>query len=119
MRKTLLALMAAFVIVTILAVGCTDRISIAKILNNPDRYINKEVTIAGQVTKTYQVNLIISETGAYQVDDGSGKIWVITKSSVPSEGTQVGLTGTVSDKTDFLDVTLGVLIQETDRRTKD
>ncbi|MHB9131784.1 MAG: hypothetical protein ACYDBB_11935 [Armatimonadota bacterium] len=112
-----LFLMAALLTITILVAGCTDRTRIAKILDNPDLYLNKEVTIAGTITKTYKVDLIIAETGAYQVDDGSGKIWVITRSSVPSEGTKVGLKGTVSDKINLFGQTITVVIREKDRRT--
>ena len=119
MRTHQLTLMAVVLIVTSLITGCADRTSIAKILNDPGRYVNKDVTIAGTVTKTYEVNLVIAEAGAYQVDDGSGKIWVITKSSVPSEGTKVGLKGTVSDKIVLVGLTLGVVIQEKDRRISD
>lgn len=119
MRKSQPTLLAALLIAALLVAGCTDRIRISKILNDPDRYLNKEVTIAGEVVKTYKVNLIISETGAYQVDDSSGKIWVITKGSVPGEGAKVGLEGTVSDKISLFDMDLGVVIQETERRTKD
>lgn len=118
MRMKYLLSLLALLSITILIAGCSDRTKISKILNNPDQYVNKEVTIAGTITKTYSVNLIITEAGAYQVDDGSGKIWVITKTSVPKEGTKVGLTGTVSDKINLLGLATGVVIEEKDRRVK-
>jgi len=119
MRKHRLAFVAAILlVVSIMVAGCNgDRTKISTILDNPDRYINKDVKIAGTVTKTYGVNLIIAEAGAYQVDDGTGQIWVITKRSLPSEGTKVGLSGTVSGKINILGTAVSAVIQEKDRRT--
>ena len=117
MKKSQLLIVATFLLIAVLVAGCTDHTRIASILNNPNDYIGKEVVIAGTVTRTYGVNLIIAEAGAYQVDDGSGKIWVFTKSSVPSEGTKIGLKGMVSDKIELLGQTLTAVIQEKERRT--
>ena len=118
MRITHLICIVAVLIVTVIFAGCTDRTRISKILNDPDRYANTEVAIAGTISNTYAVNLIIVEAGAYQVDDGSGKIWVITKSSVPKKGTKVGVKGTVSDKIDIFGLTDGLVIEEKERRTR-
>lgn len=118
MRKYQLLLMAALLVITVLVVGCSSRTKISQILDNPDQYINKDVTIAGTVGKTYSVNLILAEAGAYQLDDGSGKIWVVTHTTVPKEGSQVGLKGTVSDKIDLLGLAVAVVVKEKERRTK-
>lgn len=119
MRKNQLVLMAVLLLIGVLVVGCSSRTKISKILNNPDSYLNKDVTIAGVVTKTYAVNLIITQAGAYQLDDGSGQIWVITHTSVPKEGSKVGLKGTVSDKIDLLGLAVAVVVKEKERRIKD
>jgi hypothetical protein len=99
--------------------GCkSDRLMISSILQNPDKYMDKNVLVAGEVTKTYSVDLLISEAGAYQVDDGSGKIWVITKTGVPREGTKVGLKGTVSSGVKLGRERFGAVIREQERRAK-
>jgi hypothetical protein len=52
------------------------------------------------------------------VDDGSGKIWVITKTGVPREGTKVGLKGTVSSGVKLGRERFGAVIREQERRAK-
>src|SRR5450759_1443842 len=97
MKRTHLAILAAMLIVAaVVLAGCNNRTKISSILDRPDRYMNREVLVGGTVTKTYAVNLIIAEPGAYQIDDGTGKIWVTTQHGVPEEGRTVGLKGTVS-----------------------
>lgn len=91
---------------------------ISSILERPDKYMSKDVIVAGRVAKTYEVNLFITEAGAYQLDDGSGRIWVITKTGVPSEGTEVGLKGEVSGGVKLLGETFGAVVHEHDRRTR-
>ena len=74
--------------------------------------------MAGEVTKTYAVNLVIAEAGAYQVDDGTGKIWVITRNGVPREGAKVGLKGRVESGIRLGQEMIGAIIREEDRRTQ-
>lgn len=117
----------AFVILMIIAVlgmamlsGCkdNDRVKISSILNQPDKYLDREVKVAGEVTKRYEVDLFIAEAGAYQIDDGTGKIWIITKTGVPKEGVKVGLKGTVSSGLKFGKEIFGAVIKESERRTR-
>lgn len=98
--------------------GCSDRVMISSILQKPDKYMDREVTVAGDVTKTYGVNLILTQAGAYQVDDGSGSIWVITKTGVPRQGDKVGLRGTVQSGITLGRETFGAVIQERERRRR-
>lgn len=113
------ALAALLTVSVLIVTGCKDeRTMVNKILERPDKYVGKEVKIAGEVTKTYSVNLILAEAGAYQLDDGSGRIWVITKTGVPREGQKVGLKGDVSSGVKLLGETFGVVVREEERRTK-
>ncbi|MHB0998739.1 MAG: hypothetical protein ACYC27_05780 [Armatimonadota bacterium] len=120
MKRIRPILLGLLLIISILVItGCNDkRTKISSILNKPDKYISKEVIIAGKVDNVYSVNLFIAEAGAYQLDDGSGKIWVITKNGVPSEGTEVGLTGEVSQGVKLMGETFGVVVREKERRTR-
>jgi cytochrome c-type biogenesis protein CcmE len=119
MRRALyLALALLTVAVALTLVGCNSNTRISSILQSTDRYLDKDVTIAGEVTKSYSVDLFIAEAGAYQVDDGSGKIWVISKNGVPREGQKVGLKGKVGSGLKVRGETLGAVIREIDRRIK-
>jgi RPA family protein len=73
-------------------VGCEHR-TINQILAEPARYANRDVGITGNVVRSFSV----LGAGAYQVDDGTGKMWVVAKSNVPREGARVGVKGKIQD----------------------
>lgn len=120
MKRTHLCILAVLLIVALLTVtGCKDKqTSISSILQQPDKYMSKDVLVAGDVTQTYAVNLVLAEFGAYQVDDGTGKIWVITRNGVPAEGSKVGLKGTVSSGLKIGRELFGAVIKEQERKTR-
>src|SRR5262245_54961898 len=78
---------------TLLLTACPSQTNISKINADPARYRNKEVGIVGRVTNSYGV----LGNGAYEIDDGTGKIWVATKRGVPSRGSRIGTKGYVHD----------------------
>jgi len=82
-----LALSAAF-----LLSGCAPR-TINHILADPSRYSNKEVRIEGSVTESYS----ILGKGAYQIDDGTGKLWIVAQKGVPRQGARVTAKGKIKD----------------------
>ncbi len=93
--KYSLWLAAALLGGTLLA-GCnqhTDKLS--DISSNPNSFVNKEVTVAGEVTKVYELPLGITNVAAYRINDGTGQAWVISRAGAPREGDKVGLKGTV------------------------
>jgi hypothetical protein len=106
------AVFAVLICGTLLLTACPSQTNIAKINANPDRYRGKEVGIAGRVTDSYG----IAGAGAYQIDDGTGRIWVATKRSVPSRGTRVGAKGYVHNGITFNGRSYGTVMEETDRR---
>ena len=115
----MLALKKATVLVvliagTLLLTACPSQTNIAKINRDPDRYRGKEVGIAGTVTDSYGV----PGAGAYQIDDGTGKIWVATRRGVPSRGSRVGAKGYVHNGFSFGGRSYGTVMEETDRRTR-
>ena len=72
--------------------GCPQRVRIADINNNPGRYANKEIALTGTVTEGFG----LMGQGAFQIDDGTGKIWVLSQNfGVPGKGQRVGITGNV------------------------
>ncbi|MEN6371573.1 MAG: hypothetical protein ABFD64_06110 [Armatimonadota bacterium] len=121
MKRTafvVLAVILAFGIIMVSGCKNNDRTKISSILNAPGKYVDHKVIVAGEVTKCYGVDLLITEAGAYQLDDGTGKIWIITKNGVPREGAKVGLKGTVSSGFKLGRDVFGAVIQETERRTR-
>ncbi len=115
----IIVLTAVSLIVATLLVGCKDdRTKISSILGHTEKFMDREVVVAGEVTKTYAVDLVIAEAGAYQVDDGSGKIWVITKNGVPKERQTVVLKGRVASGLKLGGESLGAVLREIERRRK-
>jgi hypothetical protein len=99
---------------TILLTACPSQTNISKINADPERYRGKEVGIVGTVTDSYG----LLGNGAYEIDDGTGRIWVATRHGVPSRGTKVGAKGYVHNGFNFAGRSFGTVMEETDRRTK-
>jgi hypothetical protein len=103
--------------------GCEQK-TISYILVDPHRYANQEVGVAGRVVTSYAV----MGHGAYEVDDGTGALWVISKAGVPQEGARVGVKGTIRDVFSLGDlgttlklpesVRSGVVMIESERKAK-
>jgi hypothetical protein len=117
-KATVPALIALTIALVVMLAGCEKTRSISSILENPDRLMGDEVTIAGEVTRVYTAPLVIAEPGVYQVDDGTGLIWVITKYGAPREGSKVGVKGIVSSPIKILGDHFGAVIREEKRKTK-
>jgi DNA/RNA endonuclease YhcR with UshA esterase domain len=115
--KTFLAVMLGTGI--LLLAGCPDRKSIADIQADPGRYQNKDVVVAGTVKDSYGLSIPGTGIGggAYQIDDGTGTIWVlVTEGSVPAKGAQVGVKGRVGSGVNWKGRNYGLGIYEKDRR---
>jgi len=95
--------------------ACPSKTNIAKINADPDRYMNKEVGVTGRVTDSYGVPFV---GGAYEIDDGTGRIWILSDRSAPAKGSQVGVKGRVVVGPVFKGRTFGTALQESDRRVK-
>ena len=108
------AIFFVLIAATLLFTACPSQTNISKINHNPDRYRGKEVGIAGRVTDSYGA-LGVS---AYEIDDGTGKIWVATKLGVPLRGSRVGTKGYVHNGFNFAGRSFGTVLEETDRRSR-
>ncbi len=86
---------AALVVVlagALLSGACAAR-SINQVLADPGRYRDKEVKLSGAVVDSYSV----VGNGAYQIEDKTGKLWVVSNRGVPRKGAQVNVKGTVRE----------------------
>ena len=86
-----LGILAMALALTAALAGC-ERTKISDINQDPARYANQEVTIAGEVTSAFGA----LNQGAFEVNDGSGRLWVVSSGfGVPSQGARVAVTGRV------------------------
>ena len=94
--------------------GCKGATPIKKLLDDPSQYDGLTVQIAGEVTQSIGV----LGTGAYQVDDGTGRLVVISKDGgAPREGARVAVKGVFRSAFTFHTETAAVLM-ESERYTK-
>ena len=91
MTRRLAGVLTAVTLCLVLS-GCGGT-TINHVLADPGRYADKEVTVGGRVVKSASV----LGRGAYQIQDGSGSLWVVTKTGAPREGAKVKVTGRVRD----------------------
>ena len=89
-------------------------IKIARINADPSRYANRSVTVTGRVVNSVG----IAGTGGYQIEDNTGRIYVLSRSGVPSRGSVVKVTGTVAPAVQVLGNPVGVAIREEQHRVK-
>ncbi len=90
-RLPLAAMIALTVALGALA-GCGGATPIKSILDDPSQYMDRTVTIAGHVTSSAG----LLEYGAYQVNDGTGSIAVVSSGGgAPREGAEVVVEGRV------------------------
>ena len=112
----MLALKAkTLVIAAVLSIAfeACNHVSIANLNRDPGKYSGKEITVAGRVTESYGV----LGNGAYQLDDGTGTIWVISEGfGVPGNGAKVAVTGTLFQGASFGGRSFGLAVKQTKRR---
>lgn len=100
--------------VAMFAAAC-GTVPIGRILHDPTRYNNRNVTVQGTVTAAVGA----LGTGGYQVEDGTGKITVLsTGSGVPGKGARVKVNGTVSSGVTVMNRNFGTTIREHSHKVK-
>ena len=112
-RLVAVALFGAF-----LVTGCASRgVRIAELKDQPDKYDDKRVSVTGVVTSSWGFPLVPFQL--YQVDDGTGEITVISRSGrSPSKGARVEVKGKINEVGVFGGRSIGLHIQEDDRKIK-
>lgn len=115
MRSRRLSLLLSFVLVGLFTLTAFAKTSINKINADPSRYHNKKVSIVGIVTDSYGV---LGE-GLYEIDDGTGRMWVVAERAVPARGARVEAKGHVYTGFVFRGRNMGTVLRESDRKAKD
>ena len=94
--------------------ACPSQTNISQINQNPARYHNKQVGLIGTVTDSYGA----LGSGIYELDDGTGRIWVMTRQGVPNKGARVGVSGQIHTGISYGGRNYGLVLEEEHRRTK-
>lgn len=120
---TFLALACFVVVASALlagAAGCRGaRVdAISRILNDPAAFAERDVTVAGRVTRVFDPSGGLLALSAYQVEDKTGKIWVLSRSGTPSVGREVGLKGRVRQDFRLGSEVFGAVLNEIQRGTR-
>ena len=102
-----------WIVLTLLVAGCPRPTKIADIEKDPGKYSNKDVTVAGRVSTSYGA----LGSGMFQVDDGSGTMWVYSQNyGVPGNGNKVSVTGRISQGFSFGGRSFAVMLRQTQPR---
>ena len=102
----------------LLITGCAARgVRIADLQDRPDKYDHKTVSVNGVVTTSWGIPLVPFQL--YKVDDGTGEITVLARSGrAPRKGARVQVKGRLNELGSFGGQSVGLHIEERDRRTK-
>ena len=114
MRILAVALISATVLI---AAGCPQRRTIADLQRNPGKYNGKEVTVAGVVKSSYGGGIPGTGIGGgiYEIDDGTGTMWVIAQGIVPNKGAEIAASGTFGNVATWNGRNYSTGIRETER----
>jgi hypothetical protein len=110
--------LSAAVLCAILITGCAARgVRIAELQDRPDKYDHKTVSVNGVVTSSFGIPLVPFQL--YKVDDGSGEITVLSRSGrAPRKGARVQVKGRLNELGTFGGTSVGLHIEERDRKIK-
>lgn len=91
-----------------LGLGLTD---IQAVAANPANYHTKTVTLRGKVVN--QIGVLGS--GAYELQDGTSSLWVLTQAGLPAVDTQLFVQGTPQEGVSVAGKTFGTTLVEVKR----
>jgi hypothetical protein len=105
-RRVRASLMLGVVLVGFSA--CSRTIHIKDLLDRPQEYDGKTVEVEGTVTQSAGV----LGTGAFEIDDGTGRIFVIARGQgVPRQGAKTKAQGRFESVFSFLGRTIAAIVQ--------
>jgi hypothetical protein len=109
--------LSALVLMLGLRLAACKRTNIGDVTADPGRFMNKEINVAGEVTQSIGASFGKFGQGIYQIDDGTGKLWVYANErGVPTRGARVGVKGRIQQSLTFMGTNYATVMQESDRR---
>jgi len=114
--RSALRLGALGILSVLLVTGCATRgVRISELQHDYDRYDDKTVSVSGVVTDSWGIPFVPFQL--YKVDDGTGEITVLSRSGrAPSKGVRVKVKGKINEVGNFGGRSIGLHIQEDDRK---
>jgi hypothetical protein len=114
---------AVVILTAVLAAGCAAHgVRISQLKDRPDKYERKTVSVEGVVTRSYGAGFLGQVVGfqGYKIDDGTGEITVLSRSShaAPRPGARVRVKGKVNEIGTFGGRSIGLHLQEDNRKIK-
>ena len=79
----------ALLATTLLFSACPSETTIGRLNGEPGRFRGKEVSVRGTVNNSFGA----LGMGAYELEDETGRIWVLTENGVPTRGSHVRAVG--------------------------
>ena len=110
---------AVALVSVLLLAGCAARsVRVAELKEEPGRYATKSISVNGVVTSSWGIPLVPFQL--YNVDDGSGEITVLSRSGrgAPARGTKVQVKGRITEFAVLGGRSVGLHMQEEDRKIK-
>ena len=107
-------LLSAVLAAALFLSACPSKTTISKINQDPGRFRDKDVGLIGTVTDSYGV----LGNGVYELDDGTGRIWVVTTQGVPARGSRIGVSGRVYTGLQYGGRNYGLGLKEDNRKTQ-
>lgn len=104
-------LLLSAVVAGLILTACEEA-TISKIKNDPSHYNNRTVVVDGRVTNSF--GAIVA--GVYEIEDPTGKIFVISNGGVPSKGARVAVKGKVMNGVTLMGKNYGTAIRESDHK---
>jgi hypothetical protein len=113
-RRNILLICAT--LLALIAIGCGTK-PISEVLAHPERFRDEDIAIQGRVVSSFSIKGI---GAAFQLDDGTGRIWVFTRNRpAPPEHIHIYVGGRVRTAVTLGDRTLGIALEEKGRRRGD
>ena len=113
-----IAYLCAVLLVAFGLYGC-ERTKIGDITSDPGSFTGKTVSIAGEVTNSMGASIGSFGAGAYEVNDGTGKLWVLSqKRGAPMKGAHIGVKGRVSQSVTIMGRNFATVLNESDRHVE-
>ena len=91
-RSGRIAVLTLVAVSALVASACSS-MTVNKIAADPPRYRDREVQVSGAVVDSYS----LGNRGAYRIDDGTGRLWVVSEVGVPRQGAKVTVKGHVRE----------------------
>jgi hypothetical protein len=91
---------------------------ISRILADPSAFSQKDVAVSGRVTRVLDPSAGLLNLAAYQIEDKSGRIWVISRSGAPSVGREVSLKARIRQDATLGGELFGSILNEVERNVR-